>query len=801
MKFLKRIICIVLSLVFMMQLLAGCSTSPKTDETIYLTKGEFFAYFVYENNMSSKKFTADDIKNSKDGSVEAEIIAEWGYLTNDQATKDIKKHVTKEIVVMVCANATFDLKQGNTKDIKDADMLQNPQLIADAYASGFFELENGYFDGEEKMSFADCERVWNNAKKHTTGVEYSSDSVSIEYAEGVKVQDSSNYSENDIIIDFEWDEETSDTPNQEQPGVVTQSADMNKPKITLLGTASSSLVPTQSDAKVVPVDNRFNGISQYGYVPIKGFTGRIRQAVFEQTLGNPEVGDTVIMSRYDMPLSTVRPMGAGTEIIGILLSKRLIGNQYECIFEYPEFERAVTAEKMSPANVGAIKNFKLEETEYAGWKLSFETTSNGVKINAKKDFTVYETGRKQDWQNSKQTMSASASFEISDFEVKVKNLEAFAGIGEAGHITIQYDTGMEFSLGQSLRYTPDSNRNGKFPSNWNNSRWTDADSKGATEIKIARFSNSIGCVGIDIYVYLLISVDGKISFRTSIDDGGIQITANNGNISTTKLGTKKTEAEVNVNLHGRLGIDASLRLFCFINVMEYDVGADLDINAAVNLYYEEQLSKAGVYADAEGLSEYAADDSKFNYCIGVWAEFGISGYMKDSGVKMILDLFDAGNALNFELPIWSGGFHYEDGAFVDKCSREEDKSDELKESENDEVELETYKVNLVNGTCTIVSILAVPAETVEYMNSSFAILPYSLNKDVCTVKYDKLSKRLIIESVGEGSTEIVIVARQGALWWKDACEQKISVTVTASSSNAKGVSYSIPKSDPDYYFV
>ena len=80
MKFFKRVICIVLSLVFMLQLLTGCS-SKKTDETLYITKGEFFAYYVYENGMTSDQYTAEDIQNCEDGSVEADIIVEWGYLS------------------------------------------------------------------------------------------------------------------------------------------------------------------------------------------------------------------------------------------------------------------------------------------------------------------------------------------------------------------------------------------------------------------------------------------------------------------------------------------------------------------------------------------------------------------------------------------------------------------------------------------------------------------------------------------------------------------------------------------------
>ena len=132
MKSFKKAVCIVLSLFFIAQLLTACS-SKKTDADLYLSKGEFFAYFVHEYGLTSEKYTVDEIQNCEDGSVEGEVLVEWGYLDEKQATKGLKKPVSKEIVVTVCANATFDLKQGNTSDIKDSDLLNEPQLIADAF--------------------------------------------------------------------------------------------------------------------------------------------------------------------------------------------------------------------------------------------------------------------------------------------------------------------------------------------------------------------------------------------------------------------------------------------------------------------------------------------------------------------------------------------------------------------------------------------------------------------------------------------------------------------------------------------
>lgn len=776
-----RIICVLLVLGFIAQTMTGCA--KKTDDTIYLSKGEFFAYFVHETNMTSQNHSAEEIQNCEDGSVEADVIVEWGYLPEDLAQKGLNNPVEKEIVVMVCANAAFDLKKGNPADIKDADLLSDPQLIADAYASGFFELENGYFDGAEHMSFADCEAIMDKANEYAADFHYEANKEVTSTADGVKEQDDSDYADGDIIIDFFGDESESEVDSDDSAKGTAFNVDENiAPRVTFLGEKTVASQVTTSETKthnneVVSLTNRS------GFQSIKGFTATIMKDTFEKALGNPQMGDAVVLNRFQMTMTNSFANGIG-EIIGILIDKKAVGASYICTFEYPQFEEAVQKKNVEKANGSGIdvSSFVKEKTEVDGWKLEFNVTSNSVKVEAKKNFTVNETGRKQDWQNAKKTMTATANLEIGNFNLDINNLRSFANKKGTGFIKITCDTDIGFSLSQSLRYTPDSNRNGKFPSNWSNSRWTDADSKGAKTIKIAKFAppSLYGVVGIEVNIYLLISVDGKVSFTTSIENGGVQITANNGNISISKLGTKETEFSANVNLHSRLGLVASLKIFEFINVIKYDIGADLDLHAVVNLYYEEKLSKEGVYADEEGLNEYAADDSKFNYCIGVLIELGISGQIKDSGVKMILDLISKGESLDFEKMIWSGGFHFEDGSFVDKCTRGNGMEDELKKSKDDEVEVGSYKVILVEGDSEFVWLKAIPSETMDLLNSKNSITVKSNNTKVCTATYNKANKLIIVEAVGEGSTEIVITAKRGILWWKKTCEQKVSVTVNAN---------------------
>ncbi len=782
----RRVLSTFLSLVFLLQILSGCA-SKKTDDEIYLSKGEFFSYYVYENGLSSEKYTTEDIQNCQDGSVEADILLEWGYITEEQAKKGLRKNVDRETVVAVCANGTFGLKNGDPSQIKDAELLFDSQLIANAYESGICDLDNGYFDGAEKMSFSDCEEIINNANEYEANFHYEPNTWITETAEDVIEQDSSNYKDGDIVLEFFGDEEQdnsdNDTAEINNNGGIIVIDDNAEGNTTKKGYKTVNTATTKKTA----VPTYSGGLHyQQGFGNSKGFRAIIKKEVFERDLKNPKIGDTVVFNRSQLFISSELMIYGEGEYIGTLISKDNGVNIacYECIFEILKFEPAVQKKNVEEGNGCGIdtKSFVKETEEVAGWKLKFDVSSGAVKINAKKDFTVYETGRKQDWQNAKKTVTAVADFELSDFNLDVNNLKSFATKRGSGFVKITCDTEMKVSLEQSLRYTPDSNRNGKFPSNWNSSRWTDKDAKGAKSIKIAKFSPSLyGMVGIEVYIYMQISADGKISFTTSIDDGGVKLSVDGGKIACKQLGKKEQSIEINVNLRGRLGVTASLTIFSFINVVTYDVGANVNIHALANVYYED-VARSGVYADEEGLDEYEKEDGKFDYCIGASIELSISGKLQDSGVKLILDYVAKDDLLNFEKTVWTGGFHFENGKYVEKCTHGDDLSEELKESENDSVELSKYKVNMVVGESEVIPLTAVPSRVMSLISSKNAIKVKSDRDDVCTVKYDRDKKIVIIDGIGEGSTEVVIEAKKSILWWKNKSTQKISVTVTSGQA-------------------
>lgn len=807
MKLFKRVLCLVLSLLFIVQMMSGCS-SKKTNDEIYLTKGEFFAYFVYEYGMTSKQYTAEDIQNCNDGTVEADIIVEWGYLSEKQAKNGLKNPVTKEMVVTVCAANTNGLLEGNVSEIKDSDLLDNPQLIANAYKSGFFELDNGYFDGAKKMTMADCEAMMQKSNDYTSNFHFEANTGEIEYSENAKVLDDTNFSEGDFVVESFITE-----PTASNNDFITPTAQKNdvysSPVVTTLknvSNAESNIVTleksTDTENKIVTLANQPPAyvLNRYG---VTGFSATINKDTFEKVLNNPKPGDLITVTSKQFTIMHPQLKYSTKSIQGILKDATLRGDQYFCLFDIPTFEQLAADVNVNKTNASKIEGFVKEKTEYYGWKLEFDTSNNGVSVKASKNFTTYKPGKEKDDKSRKETTKATVSFSANNFNVDVDNLKSFASGNGSGFLKITYDTDMTFGLSQSLRYTPYNNRNGKFPSNWNRSRWTDSDSKGAKSIKIARFNVSYyDIVGIEVYVYLTIKVDGTAVFTTSIDGGGIEINSNNGNISSKKLGTKTGTLEGTLNVDGRIGAEAELFLLKFINVITYDVGGYLDGDFTVGLYYEEELKDDGLYADPEGLKEYASKDGKFQFCMDGLIEIGVSGELKESGVKLILDAFDSGAVLNFKQPIYTYHFHGENTGLVNECTRGKKDSDEIETSKDDDIVLEAYKVILSENTCQSIGIEALPADTVKMLESKKSITVKSNDEDIVTVKYNKKNKTIMFEGNGEGSTEIVITAKKGILWWKEVVEQEISVTVNAVS-NVEGMSYTFtyPVVEEKLYYV
>lgn len=763
----KRISCIVLAALMLLSTLSGCKSTKSIDDDSPITKGEFFAYFVYLNQMTSDKYTNEQILACKDGSVEAEVLYEWGYVSEKMASTNLDKEVDRETVVTVVANSMFDLKTGDTKSIKDSDMLENPQLIADAYASGLFELENGYFNGAKKMSFNEVSEVINRATSYAANFHYDTDDYKCEFSEDVATFDEDN--DYEIIFD-----DTLCTPSESYG-----TEDDNSPKFTFLADVEEGGKSSRPDnyGEIEVVKAFSAAINQLDFITMKMEKGK--QSSF--AVQDPDVRRGLLPRTY---------------LCGVLESYQVMDNgEFLCHFTVPSFDDSINNIN-KPTQGASLANAVLDNLDplesLEGWEIKFSLDNGAFEVKATNDsfYAEIEDTYSAQWRNARKSIKAEASFKISDFHIDVNNLKSFKTKKGKGYIKVTCDTETKINFSQNLRYTPDNNRHGGFPSNISRARLTDAGSKGARTIKIARLFVGNGIINASVYVYMSITADGKIEFSTDFQGCGFEIDCNNGNLSTKKLAPAKEsyEKSMELNVIAKVGVDTTLNLCGFIPVFHYDLGVYGELDTIMDLYYESEGKTEeinNVFASSQNIMANRAEDSKFGFCVDVSIRFYVKGELLGCAVKVIVDKVVKSNILDFEAPIGKTiHFHNDNGTWVDKCQRGKTEADEdLETSDDGSITLSTYKVILSPYTCDRVLIEEIPFETKKRINSSNSITVSSSNEGIVKATYYKNGGFIILTAVDIGSAEITITAKTGALWWKENVTQKISVTVSPNAQS------------------
>lgn len=140
--------------------------SKQIQESEYLTKGEYYKFFVEEYNMTSNNYAVEERKNaadSKNYSVFASIMVEWELITEKQA-KDLNKPLTKEIVAQTIVTSMIDHNSYNM-EIKDIKKCYDKQSIIDAVGMGIFELKNENFDPYSYMTLEEVKNAIEKSKE------------------------------------------------------------------------------------------------------------------------------------------------------------------------------------------------------------------------------------------------------------------------------------------------------------------------------------------------------------------------------------------------------------------------------------------------------------------------------------------------------------------------------------------------------------------------------------------------------------------------------------------------------------
>ena len=141
------------------------------DNGKYISKGQFFEKIVKEYSMTSDKYSVDEIQNSKNYNVFADVLVEWEYITKEQA-KNPSNPLTRELAAYILVNSVFEHDTYNIK-IKDINNCENKQAIIDAVGMGIFELKDEKFNPQNYIKHEEVPTIIENAHSYVANYNHS----------------------------------------------------------------------------------------------------------------------------------------------------------------------------------------------------------------------------------------------------------------------------------------------------------------------------------------------------------------------------------------------------------------------------------------------------------------------------------------------------------------------------------------------------------------------------------------------------------------------------------------------------
>ncbi len=770
MKIIKRILSVIIVVFMTFPMLTSCALFNSNG----ISKGEFFSIFIEEAGLYYISQTPEYEDIGYDA--EAQAMVDWGLLPEEIAFEELYDNVTKEIVITVCTNNMYFVKEGDVGSIKDADKCAEPQLIANAVATGITELENGYFEAEEKLTREECIEYIHKSIEIDANTHFEDGTGSFEYdfGEDVQAYSGDDIDPNDIqIIGYNSVDNTDNIENR-----------------------------IQSTVRNLAVTNTSGGA--LGAIPLGGKSNEtykvlIPKEIFENVMKKPKVGDSIVYLPWQGAFAQQRLHSEDLLQKGFAGKIKSINSMpldltYECELEYLDDDTIVAA--MKPDKYG--KDIKgqniskvLYETEIDGFKINFKEISEGgnlvgYSVDVEKKFKISqnEYNNWRDW-TAEPKLVCSAS--ITDFHFDCDNIGALFSKSkeEKTLIGLEYKVTEKIDLESGgLRLAPDSNRNGKFTSNISKSRFTSG--AGAKSVKVGDINIKIPQIGliIPIKVYLEISVDGKVHIQFD-ETNNLRVIRQNGKIRFAKDTCKSQTFEVTGNIDAGLRAEISVKFALMRkNLMTAygKVGANITVYSKV--YEDKKIVDTG-FADAEDLVHERSVQDKMNFCLSVsgygYLEFGLcEGTSDDNYLAKWIDISDMNHTIKGEVKEL---FHLEDGITfssntVKECTMNDDGLEVNKEGK---IELESYKENIVINQQISLSVLSVPMKESNIEdNGGFKIK--IKDKGIVNAEYDGTLNVLNIYGLKEGSTEIEILITKTAKNGKKKAtyyKQEVSITVSA----------------------
>lgn len=729
-----RIIAFFLAVVTLVTTLTACSR-PGNDEDpnkAYITKGVFYEMAMEMFNCYPVSNTTEELENATNYDLVAQVMIDWELQTEQEAKHGLDKTVTRQTVITTCIRNMYFVKEGDPSKIKDARKCDDPQAIANAVETGIVELENGYIAADRKMTYDDCLEIIEKSIEVDSNSTFESEAVDgdtgIEYAED---SDAVHLGCDDIdpttIIVYRNDEDA----QAETDNVV---ADNSVPKVVPLGTdtdVSADIIDVKNSASEMYFDipaNEFNK-NRTAYSAGQKFT----YSSNEKTLWTPDNPKAENGKEISEPIS----------FAGIVSRFEVGRNGYMRIYYYEldeedtgrQIEKEEKENSKKDNSTGKYKGINLNNKtvikainkmtggdsgalKKAGISIKAEGyKGDGIEITASKQFKLTDmkyTGTQQ-WRNPEITPTVTASLALYKVGVKYNKIGGLLIPGSKSNsiFSVNASAHDKFSITSGeLKYTPDCNGNGKFPSNWSRSRLTNADSGGAKRIKICKVP-IFGALMTGLYftAYLSIKIDGTITIESTITGADFTI-KNQAGKKKVSFNVPKPEtivsAQVQLQASLDLGVEFSVASKCIANA---ELKPTVLIYAEIKIKFGEDV--ADVHCSKDELEEFytANNDSKNKVatCFKIKGDFYVSAQVCNDysflGRKLKkLGVTIEANTKSVEL----FNLHFDNGKITDaEVAGFEGYSDGVKYHQ-DNISISDYAVTVNNDEVKVINITGLP---------------------------------------------------------------------------------------------
>ena len=754
----KRIVALLLCLSVILGLFSGCG--QVSDNSDYMTKGEFFALFIEEENLYSDVYSEEEIENSTTYDPEAEIMLEWELIDENQK-KGLDKAVTKELVAQCCVRV-MAFRQTCSVEIKDIGKCHDQQAVTDAVGMGIFQLENGYFDAYKQMTYDECvaaiektsEVERNTTFDHELDIEFQDD---VEDISDVDIEDI-------VVIDGESEsgaENASYAGERPQISRLAAGTDSNL-RVTALGAEGGRCFRITVDALAVMSD------------PHRYAVGKIlKWDPFERMmLGQGQIAN------WAEPFA------------GVITDIKVIGK--DAVIELAECTVEQLVKDTDGINAGSTTyaapmpdGYQPEKDAGAPEGVTLKKTESGTGFVATMHYKFSLTDpryTKQKWRNPSASPEITITATVDNFKVTTTNLgKMLLGKDANAELQLNFDTEVTFKADAGgLRYSPANNGNGKFLSNLSNARWTGQQAGGSDAIKIGSIPIHLGTTGFVIKVdfFMYVEMDGSVNITVEQDHSYVCKVYKSGK-ALIDNNSQRPDPTVKVNANIEAGIKVQPKIgFFTLNIVDASVKAGINLDAKAGIYTkEDELLEKCVYATQTELDE---NSNEFSYCIDTAVSLVFEGQLlteKSTIGRFVLGKWKC-KAPSIDKTWELTSSHFEDGRYMSSCSRSNKNAVEV--NSKGEIWLNSYKENLTEGDQVALQITSVPVND-KRISQYGGVTIETKDQKVAVAVYDAATKTLSITAKGEGSTEIVIKIKKSK-GSKEYYEQTVSVTVNQGQS-------------------